>query len=133
EFLEGGATAPFERGEHYTNVTQSGGSGGNPADTHVWLLPDQERISGFARFSTQPTATLSAYAQVLAGHTRNSFGKEPPALWGAWEATIYEDNAFLPQQIRGQMQSLGLGSFRFARAASRGELGHTSASFRTDL
>lgn len=133
EFLEGGATAPFERGQHHTSVAQSGGSGGNPADTHVWLLPDQQRISAFARFSTQPTATLSAHAQVLAGHTRNSFGKEPPALWGAWEATIFADNAFLPQQIRTQMQSLGIESFRFGRAASRGELGHTSASLRTDL
>src|SRR5690606_29954493 len=53
EFLEGGATAPFERGAHYTGVTQSGGSGANPAAEHVWILPDQQRISGFARFSMQ--------------------------------------------------------------------------------
>src|SRR5690606_11985768 len=99
---------------------------------HVWILPDQQRLSGFARFTTQPTAATSAYAQVLAGRTRNSFGKEPPALWGAWEATIYAENAFLPEAIRAQMQEQDLGSFRFGRAASRGELGNTRASFRTD-
>src|SRR5690606_6532676 len=133
EFLEGGVPAPFQRGDHYTGVTQSGGSGANPAADHVWILPDQQRLSGFARFTTQPTAATSAYAQLLAGRTRNRFGKEPPALWGAWEATIFADNAFLPDAIRTQMQTQGIESCRFGRAASRGELGDTSASFRTDL
>src|SRR5690606_2316453 len=75
----------------------------------------------------------SAYAQLLAGRTRNSFGKEPPALWGAWEATIQADNAFLPDGIRTQMQSQGLTSFRLGRAASRGELGDTRARLGSDL
>ncbi len=133
EFLAGGATAPFERGALYTSVTQSGGGGANPAAEHVWILPDQQRLSGFARLSTQPTASVSAFAQVMAGSTRNAFGKEPPALWGSWEATIFADNAFLPQPLRDQMQSLGVESFRLGRAASRGELGDTRASLRTDL
>lgn len=132
-FLAGGAPAPFERGSLYTPVTQSGGSGVNPAGEHVWLLPDQERISGFARLTTQPAAAVSAYLQVLAGRTRNEFGKEPPALWGAWEATIYADNAFLPEQIATSMQQLGLESFRMGRAAARGELGNTRASLSTNM
>jgi iron complex outermembrane receptor protein len=133
EFLEGGVPAPFQVGEHYTRTAQSGGSGGNPADEHVWLLPDQERLSAFARFTTRPTSATSAFLQVLAGRTRNSFGKEPPALWGAWEATIYDDNAFLPESIRGEMAALGVTSFRFGRAASRGELGNTSARLGSAL
>src|SRR5690606_10710799 len=133
EFLAGGVPAPFQRGDHYTRATQSGGSGANPAAEHVWLLPDQERVSAFARFTTQPTSVTSAYAQLLAGRTRNSFGKEPPALWGAWEATIQADNAFLPDGIRTQMQSQGLTSFRLGRAASRGELGDTRARLGSDL
>ncbi len=133
EFLEGGVPAPFQRGAHYTRVAQSGGSGGNPAGEHVWLLPDQQRLSGFARFTTQPTSATSVYAQLLAGRTRNSFGKEPPALWGAWEATIYADNAFLPDPVRAQMQAQDLPSFRLGRAASRGELGDTRARFGSDL
>lgn len=132
QFLEGGVPAPFERGELYTPVTQSGGSGANPAAEHVWILPDQQRVSGFARFTTQPGANVSAYAQLLAAHTTNRFGKEPPALWGAWEATIFADNAFLPESIAQQMQAQGLSSFRFGRAASRGELGDTRASLTTD-
>lgn len=133
EFLDGGTPAPFARGALYTGVTQSGGSGANPAASHVWLQPDQRRLSAFARFSMQPNAATSLYAQVLAGRTRNAFGKEPAALWGAWEATIYADNAFLPEAIRSQMQVLGLDSFRFARAASRGELGDTRASLGSGL
>lgn len=133
EFIEGGVPVPFERGALYTSQTQSGGSGVNPAADHVWLLPDQQRLSAFARLRTQPTATTSIYAQLLAGRTRNDFGKEPPALWGAWEATIHADNAFLPEAIRGEMQDRGLASFRLGRAASRGEIGDTRAHLVSDL
>lgn len=133
QFLAGGVPALFNPGSLYTPATHSGGSGVNPAGEHVWLLPDQERLSGFARFTTQPTAAASAYVQLLAGRTRNRFGKEPPALWGAWEATIYADNAFLPDGIATQMQQLGLESFRMGRAAMRGELGYTRASLTSTL
>lgn len=133
EFLEGGVPAPFQVGKYYTRTAQSGGSGGNPADEHIWILPDQDRLSTFARLTTQPTSATSAFLQVLVGRTRNRFGKEPPALWGQWAATIYADNAFLPDSIRERMAALGEESFRFGRAASRGELGNTAARHGSDL
>jgi outer membrane receptor protein involved in Fe transport len=123
QFLEGGLPAPFVRGTLYTNVTQAGGSGVDPAADLVWILPDQQRASAFARFTTQPTAAASFFAQLLAGRTRNVFDKDPPSLWSSWEATIFADNAFLPQSIRDQMSTLGLASFRMGRVAVDGELG----------
>lgn len=123
QFLPGGATAPFQRGALYTNVTQSGGDGADQALDQVWILPDQQRLSAFARLTTQPSATTSAFAQVLAGRTENSFGKDLPALWGQWEASIFADNAFLPDSVRSQMSSLGQSSFRMGRVVTDGELG----------
>ena len=123
EFLGGGTPAPFVRGTNYTNVTQSGGSGVDPAADLVWILPDQQRSSAFARFTTQPTAATSFFAQLLAGRTQNRFEKDPPSLWGSWEATIFADNAFLPQPVREQMSTQGLTSFRMGRVAADGELG----------
>jgi iron complex outermembrane receptor protein len=133
EFLAGGVPAPFERGSLFTGTTQSGGSGVNPAADRIWLLPDQERMSAFARLATQPTATLSGFAQLLLGRTRNRFGKEPSAQWGIWEATIYEDNAFLPDTIRQRVDELGIASFRLGRAASPNELGDPRASLTSEV
>jgi outer membrane receptor protein involved in Fe transport len=66
QFLPGGVPATFERGSLVTGTTQSGGSGVDPAANLIWLLPDQQRISTFARFTTQPSATASGFLQVLA-------------------------------------------------------------------
>ncbi|MET0280189.1 MAG: TonB-dependent receptor [Steroidobacteraceae bacterium] len=124
QFLPGGATAPFTRGALYTNVTQSGGDGADQAEDQVWILPDQQRLSAFARLTTQPSASTSAFAQVLAGRTENSFAKDLPAFWGPWEATIYADNAFLPASVGTQMRSLDVDSFRMGRVVTNGELGN---------
>lgn len=123
QFLPGGVPAPFVRGAHYTGVTQSGGDGVDPAADLVWLMPDQTRMNGFMKFSTEVAPGLTAWAQLLAGHSDNAFDKDPPSLWGTWEATIYADNAFLPASLRSQMATLGIGSFRLGRVGADGELG----------
>jgi len=123
QFLPGGATAPFETGASRTATTQGGGSGVDPAAELVWILPDQQRLSGFARFSTAPTEATSAFVQLIAARTQNAFDKDPPSLWGPWEATIYRDNAFLPQAIQGRMDAAGVQSFKLGRMGADGDLG----------
>jgi iron complex outermembrane recepter protein len=129
QFLAGGAPAPFDAGQYRTSVTQSGGSGVDPAADLIWILPDQRRLASFARFSTRPAEQLSAFAQFIAGSTRNAFDKDPPSLWGPWEATIFRDNAFLPASIRDRMDAAGVTSFRLGRMGA-GDLGraHTTLS-----
>jgi len=130
QFLAGGAPAPFDAGQYRTAATQSGGSGVDPAADLIWILPDQRRLSSFARFSTRPGEHLSAFAQLIAGSTRNAFDKDPPSLWGPWEATIFRDNAFLPASIRDRMDAAGVPSFRLGRMGADGDLGraHTTLS-----
>ncbi|HXC59324.1 MAG TPA: TonB-dependent receptor, partial [Steroidobacteraceae bacterium] len=133
EFLQGGVTAPFVAGQYRTPATQAGGSGVDPAADLIWILPDQRRVSTFARFTTQPIASLSTFAQLLAAGTRNAFDKDPPSLWGPWEATIYRDNAFLPQTVHDRMSSAGIDSFKLGRIGADGDLGRGHATMRSDL
>jgi outer membrane receptor protein involved in Fe transport len=130
QFLAGGVPAPFETGQLRTSTTQSGGSGVDPAADLIWILPDQRRASSFARFSTRPSDSLSTFAQLIAGSTRNAFDKDPPSLWGPWEATIFRDNAFLPSTVRDRMDAAGVSSFRLGRMGADGDLGraHTTLS-----
>ena len=123
QFLPGGAMAPFLPGDTVTSQTQSGGSGVDPAADLVWILPDQRRASGFARFTLQPTAALTGFVQLLGGFSDYGFQKDPASLWGQWDATIYPENAFLPAAIRERMLADGLTSFRLGRVGAAGELG----------
>lgn len=127
QFLPGGVPAPFVQGEHYTRITQSGGSGADQARDMVWILPDQHRTNLFARFTTRPTAALAVFGQVMRGRSRNAFAKDPASLWGTWEATIFRDNAFLPDSIGTRMDAADIDSFRFGRVFAYGELGRTMA------
>lgn len=128
QFLAGGVPAPFIRGELPTDTTQAGGSGVDPAADQIWILPDQRRLNGFARFTTEVAPDTSAWLQLLAGHSRNHFGKDMPSLWGPWAATIYRDNAFLPESVRTRMAEANIDSFRLGRVGSDGDLGDPSAT-----
>jgi iron complex outermembrane recepter protein len=132
QFLQGGNTAPFRAGSYVSSLTQSGGDGIDPASDLVWLLPDQTRANAYLRFTSQLSDSLRAFVQVLPSYSESVFEFGPPALWGAWEATIYNDNAFLPGTIRTQMTNLGLDSFRLGRI-SDGDLGQGQVRNRNDL
>ena len=132
QFLPGGITAPFARGAYRTAATQAGGDGIDPAATLVWILPNQTRSSGFLKLTSDLSPRTSTFVQVLAGQSRNEFGKDWPSLWGPWEATIHADNAFLPANVRDAMAANGLESFRFGRIAAE-DLGRGMVENRSDL
>jgi outer membrane receptor protein involved in Fe transport len=133
QFLAGGVPAPFEAGDLRGPTTQSGGSGVDPAEDWVWILPDQQRVSGFARFTSMPRSSVSWFGQMLAGRTRNHFQKDPPSLWGPWEATIYRENAFLPASIGERMDEADITSFRMGRVGTSGDLGRSEATLEGSL
>ncbi|MEO6186130.1 MAG: TonB-dependent receptor, partial [Steroidobacteraceae bacterium] len=133
QFLPGAVPAPFVQGAYYTRAgTQSGGDGVDPAADLVWMMPDQMRANAYLKFTTEITPGFTAYAQLFTGRSSNAYDKDPPSLWGAWEATIYRDNAFLPADIRSQMGSLGVNSFRLGRIGN-GDLGRGRVHNISDL
>ena len=132
QFLEGGVPAPFVTGTLATSLTQAGGSGVDPAADLVWILPHQQRTTAFGRFSLAPTAATELFFQGLVARSDNEYEKDPPSLWGPWEATIYSDNAFLPASIRTRMADAGATSFRLGRVGN-GDLGQGRVRYGSDL
>lgn len=132
EFLRGGRADPFVPGRLRTGATQAGGDGVDPAEDLVWILPDQRRTAGFARLGTTLRPGLELFLQGLAATSVNEFAKDPPSLWGPWAATIYDDNAFLPEDLRSRMVSLDIGSFSLGRVSS-GDLGTPRVRNRSSL
>jgi outer membrane receptor protein involved in Fe transport len=123
QFLEGGVVAPFNPGTIVGQDAQAGGSGVDPGGDLVWIQPDQKRGTAFAHVTYDFTDDVQAFGQVLFGYTNNKFVKDPTNQWGPWQATIYADNAFLPDSLRAEMQAGGIESFGFGRLASPADLG----------
>jgi len=92
----------------------------------ITLYPDLERYSAFAYADFEATESLTFFAQFLHGRTevdqfntpRSSFGGTPTAL------TIFQDNAFLPMDLRQTMIDNNIDSFTLRRMGSVQDIGN---------
>ncbi|MET0293136.1 MAG: TonB-dependent receptor, partial [Steroidobacteraceae bacterium] len=114
QFGPGGVLQPFVAGTDVTANTQVGGSGEDPS-WYNYFTPETTRGSGFAMLNFDVTDTTRVFAQGLYGLNDTSYLSPPAgAQYGSWAATIYGDNAYLPQSIRQTMTAAQ--SFRLGRA-----------------
>ena len=76
--------------------------------------------SAFVGLQYDITDTLSAYAQVLAGRSESNFVsyRGGSSLQDGWFATIYRDNAFLPDSVAAAMDEAGIDSFQLHKLGS---------------
>lgn len=123
QFLEGGVPAPFYDGDIVTPMYQAGGSGVDDGSINTWVVPDQRRTSGFARFTYDVSDDLQLSLQGVYGNSMTRFHAVPSALQYASTAEIFSDNAFLPDSMRIRMENEGIASFRLARLAREDDLG----------
>ncbi len=86
------------------------------------LMPAVSRGNAFAYASYDVTAETRAFVQGMYGNNDINFVNVGAVQFGQWQATIYRDNAFLPEQLRSVMQSEGLQQFGFSRMASSADL-----------
>ena len=123
QFLEDGTPAPFFKGDYYTPQTQVGGSGWDPSYNNT-LVPEQERYTLFSHFSYDVSDNVKAFVQGIYGSNRVDYdnGAVTAASGFPGAATIYADNAFLPDSIRQQMIDLDLDSFQLGTVRARDEL-----------
>jgi iron complex outermembrane recepter protein len=135
QFLRGGVPTTFNRGAYWfpTGTGQSGGSGSDPNANETWIMPDQLRGNGFAHFKYDFTDRFAAFAQVLVGHSSNTFEKDAANMSTPWEATIFRENPFLPASLGAQMDVLGATSLRLGRVASSADLGGGRTTNRNNL
>lgn len=117
EFIEGGVPVQLERGTLVTRNTQSGG-GGIDGGADTWLMPSTKRATLFTHLTYDFTDDMTGFVQGLYGNSGAKYDTQGAAMFGNWEATIYQDNAFLDESLRQRMITLGLPSFPFGRLSS---------------
>ncbi len=120
-FLPDGQAVPFDYGTNTTPSVQIGGDGVDVGRERT-LSPELSRHTAFAYLSHEMTPNMTAYAQALYGRTDTEFDKDPSYMQGQWEATIYIDNPWLPENLREMMVDAGVESFPFSRYASKRDL-----------
>ena len=135
-FLPDGSVAPFQtsRLSVLDTGTQSqsiapefgGGSGDNiEADRggEGGLVPSIDRESAFLRYEHQLSDGLSLFGQLIYGKSVTNSPAFTSLMFGPWQATLFADNAFLPESVRTLMAEVGLSSVGFSRLASTRDLG----------
>ena len=122
EFLPDGTIRPFVLGSPAAiGGTQSHqGPGANiQRDRGLFgVFPTTDRYNGFAHFTFDASDSLELTAQVLTGKSDVVGNGFPSVLFGPWQARIFQNNAFLPPQVRQIMINEGLQSFGFSRMGS---------------
>ena len=123
QFLEDGTPAPFCDGEllDAAAVTakargeiaglQVGGCGGQRSRDDM-ALPSQERGSVLARATFDLNDETRFSVQGLYGYNKIENTKFGYVFTTPWALTIYDDNAFLPEEIRQRMAEEGISSFQ---------------------
>ena len=122
-FDQAGNPVPFVPGTRNAGTYQVGGSGEDLADVLNVLLPGQNRKNAFAYLDFDLTGNLTVYAQGM--HSRQTLsrlglvGNHGGLPLAFHPFTIYQDNAFLPESIRGYMVDNAVASLQFGRIFSQ--------------
>jgi outer membrane receptor protein involved in Fe transport len=109
EFLPGGTVRQFPGDGNPANVNGGGclcvaqGSQTFGVDSDTEVASGYRRKNAFLYVDYDLTDNFTVYAQGLHGTTRNSDRRESISLLSVWQARIFADNAYLPQQVKNLM------------------------------
>jgi iron complex outermembrane recepter protein len=138
-FQPDGSYKPFQVGPiaaiNTGTYSQSGGGGDNYEADRTGdgsLLPGVTRGSAFAYLNYNFTDDSYAFLQALYGHNHVDFVNVGAVQFGQWQATIYRDNAYLPDALRQVMVNEGLEQFGFSRMASSADLARARDILQND-
>jgi iron complex outermembrane receptor protein len=110
EFGPGGQPRQFNYGSQLTTLTMVGGDGLDHG-VNLSAVPEVRRETAFAHLSFDFTDNVSMYVEGMYGNARVHF--VPLSAWEGQSTgfTIFDDNAFLPEQIRQRMAAENITSF----------------------
>jgi iron complex outermembrane recepter protein len=100
QFLRGGRSAPFVRGTSVSGTTMIGGDG---ARIDQSLSAGVERWSVFSRGEFEVQDNLTVFLEGAVASSTARFDQRPPQNLAGNNFTIFNDNAFLPADIRARM------------------------------
>jgi len=134
QFLADGTPAPFQDGTivNSNRSMQVGGDGINFARDEM-VVPSQKRYSAFGNLKYDIGDETSAFVQALYGYSLVDNYKLGYVISGPWAATIYDDNAFLPESIRTRMQEEGITQFTFSTRRRADELNNARAPLESKM
>lgn len=139
-FDRNGHASPFQNGEEIQGAfgtpaaRQAGGGSGDDLGAEVnYLIPQSQRFSLFGYGEFEASDQLKFFAQYMHGNnssssqgtTRASFTGSPATL------TIFQDNAYLPDDLRATMIDNGIESFVLRRVGSLEDIGILSSREKT--
>jgi iron complex outermembrane recepter protein len=90
----------------------AGGEGPRP---NIGFAPDERRSANFVHAELTVTDTVSAFAEAGYSYAYTRSGNEVSAQSGAFAATIYSANPYIPASIQNQMTAGGIKSFTLGR------------------
>lgn len=134
EFLpDGTGITPFVRGSVGSGVTgtppavhsiANGGSGEDLGSDPYTIFPDAKRNSIYVYGDYELTDNLLIYAQYMRGQNKTSRFNDPTGSFNGTPttATIFADNAFLPQSVRDTMAANDIESFVLRRMGGLDDL-----------
>src|SRR5690606_27999684 len=89
------------------------------------FVPDSERSTAFARLTFNASDNARLYVEGMWGSTETDSAGTLPLGHSIWAMTVFEGNAFLPDEISQAMADEGISSFRLQRY-------HTEADIAQD-
>jgi iron complex outermembrane recepter protein len=129
QFLPDGTAVPFKLG-YGTQTGVMGMSGGDYYDFRTngalngGLESAVTRWNAFSHLSVNLTDAVEVWGEAMAGFNRVLSRGFPSVMFGAgaYQATIYADNAYLPASIRQTMQQNNIASFGLSRFSTPADL-----------
>jgi iron complex outermembrane receptor protein len=128
-FAPDGSAVPFQQGAIAAlggTKSQSGGAGFDYAadrGADSGLEPDVTRYNAFTHLKVDLNERVEAYGQALLGHNEVNGRGFGDVMFGSYLGTIFQDNAYLPANVRAIMVQENLPSFGFSRMGSSVDLG----------
>jgi iron complex outermembrane recepter protein len=129
QFLSDGSVVPFRLG-YGTQLGVQGMSGGDAYDfrkdgaLNGGLQSEVTRWNAFSHLSFRLTDNMEAWGEAMTGHNQVLSRGFPAIMFtpSAYQATIYADNAYLPQSLRTIMTANNIKSFGLSRMSTPADI-----------
>jgi iron complex outermembrane receptor protein len=126
-FLPDGSAVPFRLG-FGTQTGIQGMSGGDAYDfrrdgsLNGGLQSAVTRWNAFTHVKFDLTDSVELWGEAMTGHNRVVSRGFPSVMFGPWQATIYAENAYLPESVRQIMQQNNITQFGLSRLSTPADI-----------
>ena len=118
-FDANGKPIPFNYGTQVGSTYMSGGDGARP---NISFAPDERRSANFVHAEYSVTDDVTAWGEAAYTYAFAHSGNEVAAQTGAFAATIFSGNPYIPASIQATMTAGGIKSFTLGRYTSEFDL-----------